>query len=1508
MRPPKRGLYDPSFEHDACGVGFVADILGRKSRDIVSDAIDVLVCQEHRGATGSDPDTGDGAGILVQIPHRFFKRVGLELGFEMPRRRRYAVGHLFLPPDPDQRAACEAMFEAAVAEEGQRVLGWRDVPVNPAVIGNAARSVMPVIRQVYVARRRVVPSAFQRRLYVIRKLTENRIREQNVDPDGYFHVCSLSPEVVIYKGLLTPSQLKPFYPDLDAPDMVSAIAMVHSRFSTNTFPTWDLAQPMRHIAHNGEINTLRGNRHWMQARGEQLQSGKFSRPISHIQPIIVPGGSDSAQFDNMVELLHLGGRSLPHALMMMIPEAFEHHTEMSQERRDYYDYASTLMEPWDGPAAILFTDGHLVGATLDRNGLRPARYLITKDDRIVLASETGVIGIAPERIRKKGRLQPGRMLIVDTVDGCIQDDDAVKADITGRFPYGRWLKRNEFHFDALPKVDAQPLTFELDRRRLQRAHGWSTECIDMLLRVMADEGKEPIGSMGNDTPLAVLSDESPSLFRYFKQAFAQVTNPPIDPIREGMVMSLRTYIGGGGNPFDETPDACHRITIPSPVLTNTQLSTLSHVDQGVFEPLVLPMVYEPDGDDALEHALDKLCAAAADAVDEGYNILILSDRSVDSRRIPIPSLLAVSAVHQHLVRAGTRLLTGLVVESAEVREVHHVACLIAFGAGAVNPWLLFDTARGMATDGDLGAEPDEAVTNVRKAIDKGLLKVMSKMGISTIRSYAGAQLFECIGLSTELVDRHFSDVPSRIEGLGLRDLDREARSRHARGYHPDAELNPDRLIDGGRYRWRRRGERHVWNPTTIAAIQQAVREDDPAAWQRFTESVDAHDDGYTNLRDLIEFVPQQAVPLSEVEPWTEIVKRFCTGAMSFGSISAEAHETLAIAMNRMGGKSNSGEGGEESRRFTAGDDGELRRSAIKQVASGRFGVHAAYLVNADELQIKVSQGAKPGEGGQLPGYKVSERIAAVRCSTPGVTLISPPPHHDIYSIEDLAQLIHDLSVVNPEARISVKLVSEAGVGTVAAGVAKARAGCVVIAGASGGTGASPLSSIQHTGVPWELGLAETQQVLVQNGLRDRIRVQADGGMRTGRDVVVAALLGAEEFGFATSALIALGCIMLRKCHLNTCSVGIATQNPQLVERFAGSPEHVVRLFRFLAEDVRAYMASLGVRSVDELIGRVDFLRPRTDLNHWKAETLDLSALLTPGGAPGEVHRFVRATDRGLERHMDVGLIREAQHALDGGKSVQLERDVNNTDRSVGAMLSGAVARRHGEHGLPDDKVVVRFSGSAGQSFGAFLARGMTFHLHGDANDYLGKGLSGGRIVVQPPESTTFKPHENILIGNTALYGATGGEVFLNGIAGERFAVRNSGARAVVEGTGDHGCEYMTGGAVVVLGATGRNFAAGMSGGVAYVYDVDGRFRSRVNREMVELESLLHESDLWLVQSLIERHVQLTGSAAGQRILDNWEVLVPSFVMVMPTEYKRVLQQRRARRRAATQTAREVMND
>ncbi|MCB9680806.1 MAG: glutamate synthase large subunit [Alphaproteobacteria bacterium] len=1488
------------MEHDACGIGFIAHIQGVKSRDIVSDALSILERLAHRGATGCDPCTGDGAGILVQIPNRFFqRRCREELGWDLPGKKRYAIGQLFLPPDPEQRAACEAILTEVIEAEGQRIVGWRDVPVDPEPIGTIARGVMPVVRQVFVARRRCVPSAFGRKLYVIRKLVEHRIREAGCDPRAFFHVCSFSADTIVYKGLLTPEQVGPFYADLREPDFVSAIALVHSRFSTNTFPTWDRAQPFRFICHNGEINTLRGNRNWMRARRALLQSAKFPGGLERIEPIIVPGGSDSAQFDNMLELLHLGGRTLPHSMMMMIPEAFEKDPEMDAERRAFYDYSSALMEPWDGPAAICFTDGYLIGATLDRNGLRPARWLQTTDDRVVLASETGVVDVPPDKIRRKGRLRPGRMLIVDTVEKRIIDDAEVKSDITGRYPYRQWLERNEFHFEDLPPVKAPAATTGDDLVRLQRAFGWSDEDVRVIVGPMAEEAYEPTGSMGNDGPLAVLSDKAPTLFHYFKQLFAQVTNPPIDPIREEAVMSLRQSIGGGGNTFDETPEQCHRITIELPVLTNAELKTLEAFEEGVFETKTLPMRFDPaDGPGALERAVDALCKAAQDAVDEGFNILVLSDREVDARWVPIPALLALSAVHQHLVREGIRLLTGLVVETAEVREVHHVATLIGFGAGAVNPWLALDTARELATRGELAVDAETAERNYIRAVGKGLLKILSKMGISTIESYAGAQIFECVGLDHGLVERHFTGTPSRIEGIGLAELDLEARMRHARGFGPGRALDGDTLPVGGVYAWRRRGERHKWNPTTIAHLQQAVRQQDAAAWAAYRAAASDETDGLMTLRGMLAFdTTRTPVPLDEVEPVAAIVQRFVTGAMSFGSISAEAHESLALAMNALGGRSNSGEGGEEVRRFEPEADGSSRRSAIKQVASGRFGVHAAYLANADELQIKVAQGAKPGEGGQLPGHKVSERIAKVRCSTPGVTLISPPPHHDIYSIEDLAQLIFDLKVSNPRARVSVKLVSEVGVGTIAAGVSKARADAVIIAGASGGTGASPVSSIQHAGLPWELGLAETQQVLVQNDLRGRIRVQVDGGLRTGRDVVVAALLGAEEFGFATAALVSLGCIMLRKCHKNTCSVGIATQDPELTERFAGDPVHAMRFMTYIAQDVRELLASLGARTIDEVVGRVDLLRVRDDIDHWKARTLDLSAILARAQVRDTVPvRCTTSQQHGLEGHLDHQLIEGAGRVLDGHGTVALELPITNGDRAVGAMLSGEIALRHGMQGLVDDAIDVRFDGSAGQSFGAFLARGVTFRLHGDCNDYLGKGLSGGRVIVTPPDGARFKAEDNIIVGNVVLYGATGGEVFINGLAGERFAVRNSGARAVVEGVGDHGCEYMTGGVVVVLGEVGRNFAAGMSGGMAFVFDREQTFRRRCNPGMVELEALVEESDLWLVTALLESHLRYTGSALAERILDNWEVFVPSFVKVMPTEYKRVLQQRRAQRR------------
>ena len=1496
------GLYLPETERDACGMGFVAHIKGKKSRSIVEQALDVLCRLGHRAACGCDPETGDGAGLLIQLPHRFFKAEGKRLGFDMPRRRRYGVGQVFLPSEPRARAACEETLAEAVAEEGQLLLGWRDVPVDPAFVGPTGREVLPCIRQLYVRCRRVPPSAFDRKLYVIRKLAENRVRERGLDPDGMFHVASMSSETIVYKGLLLPAQLPLFYQDLQHPDMVSAIAVLHSRFSTNTFPTWDLAQPFHCICHNGEINTVRGNRNWMAARRSQLQTAKFGASFDRLFPIIQPGLSDSAQFDNMIELLHLAGRSLPHAIMMMIPEAWQHRVDMRQERRDCYEYLSSLMEPWDGPAAIAFTDGTIVGATLDRNGLRPARYMITEDDLVILASETGVVDVAPEQVRHKGRLRPGKMLLVDTGEGLILDDEELKEEIVSRWPYGKWLRKNRFVFANFPAAAPPPRAAGAELQLLQRAFGYTDESVDVIIQPMAATGKEPTGSMGSDTPLAVLSQRAPRLFAYFHQLFAQVTNPAIDPIRESLIMNLQTAIGPEGNTFEETPEQCHRIGIPAPILTNKALAKIVSIHEGVFEPTNLSLLYESDAGEsgaALEEALGAVCVRAAEAIDEGYNVLVLSDRGVDAQRVAIPSLLAVSAVHQHLVRIGTRMQAGLVVETGEAFEVHDFALLIGYGAAAVNPYLALDTTQHLADSGAIDTDASTAEQRYIEAIDRGLLKIMAKMGISTIESYRGAHIFEAVGLHRDLVETHFTGTPSRIGGIGLSEIAQEVSLRHDRGFGTGAGLLPGRLSVGGEYQWRRRGERHKWTPATIAKLQAAVCTDDPAIFAEYSRLVDDEEDALCTIRGLLDFDDSGAepVPIDEVEPATEIARRFVTGAMSFGSLGPEAHETLAIAMNRLGAKSNSGEGGEEARRYVLDDNGDSRRSAIKQVASGRFGVTAHYLANADELQIKIAQGAKPGEGGQLPGDKVDERIAEVRCSTPGVTLISPPPHHDIYSIEDLAQLVYDLQVANPEARISVKLVSEVGVGTVAAGVAKARAGAVVIAGFSGGTGASPVSSIKHAGLPWELGLAETQQVLVQNRLRDRIRVQVDGGLRTGRDVAIAALLGAEEFGMATAPLIAMGCVMLRKCHLNTCSAGIATQDPELRRRFAGEPEHVMRLVLFVAEQVRQYMARLGFRTLDEMVGRVDRLRVRPGVDHWKAEKLDLSPVLAAPPVPAEwARRCITPQPWSLDDHIDRRLLPSLRDAIDNGTPAETSCVIHNTDRAAGTLISHMIARTHGSAGLPKDTIRIRMEGSAGQSFGAFLAAGVTLELVGDSNDYLGKGLSGGRIIVYPQAGSRFAAEDNVIIGNTVLYGATGGELYASGLAGERFAVRNSGARAVVEGVGDHGCEYMTGGVVVVIGETGRNFAAGMSGGVAYVFDREQSFRKRCNLSMVELEALVHESEIWLVYGMIEDHVRQTRSSLGRRILDNWETVVSSFVKVMPIEYKRVLQARRARLR------------
>ena len=1496
-RQKSRGLYEPSTEHDACGVGFATHIKGEKSRAIVEQGLEILNRLSHRGACGCDPETGDGAGILVQLPHRFFKREGLRLGFDIPRRRRYGVGQVFLPSDPAQRAACERIFEEVVADEGQRMLGWRDVPVLPEFAGTMARSVMPVIRQIYVGRKRVIPSAFERKLYVIRKMTQNRVRQAGVDPEGRFHVASLSGETIVYKGLLLPRQLKAFYPDLADDDMVSAIALVHSRFSTNTFPTWDLAQPFRYICHNGEINTVRGNRNWVAARRSLLQSAKFWGSLDRLIPFVVPGKSDSAQFDNLLELLTLAGRPLPSAMMMMIPEAWENNDLMDPERRAFYEYTGSLIEPWDGPAAIAFTDGHVIGATLDRNGLRPARYVITTDDRVILSSEVGVLDIPSSQIAEKGRLKPGRMFLVDTTEGRIISDPEIKHDITSRWPYRKWLDKNVMSLSKLrnrpppPNIEGPELLLQ------QRAFGYSDEDVRLLLGPMAETGHEPIGSMGTDTPLAVLSDRAPSLFRYFHQLFAQVTNPAIDPIRESLVMSLHTPIGPESNTFEETPEQCHRLIIPSPVLTNAELAKIKQLSVGAFEPTTISMLFDrTDGPSALERALERVCRRAVEAIDEGFNFLVLSDRGVDVRWVPIPALLALSAVNNHLVGEGIRMHAGLLVETGEVREVHGFAALISYGAAAINPYLALDTVRSMALDGAVTQTPEDAEAHFIQSVNKGLLKVMSKMGISTVASYRGAQMFEAVGLAGSLVEQHFTGTSSRVGGIGLEELGREVLARHDRGFGPGMRFDGDVLPIAGDYQWRRRGEAHKWNPATISRLQQAAATRDAALFREFSELMDDESEQPVTLRGLLAFAEEEgrSIPIEEVEPATSIVKRFVTGAMSFGSISAEAHETLAIAMNRIGARSNSGEGGEEPERFVPLPNGDSRRSAIKQVASGRFGVTTHYLVNADDLQIKVAQGAKPGEGGQLPGYKVDERIARVRCSTPGVTLISPPPHHDIYSIEDLGQLIYDLHAVNAKARVSVKLVSEVGVGTIAAGVAKAGAEAVVIAGWSGGTGASPQSSIKHAGLPWELGLAETQQVLVQNRLRHRIRVQVDGGFRTGRDVVIAALLGAEEYGFATAALVVEGCVLLRKCHLNTCSVGIATQDPELRKRFTGQADHVVNFFFLIAEEVRQYMARLGFRSIDEMVGRVDRLRVRDDITHWKARKLDLSALLfEPEVAEDTSCRQTTPQDREQKELLDNLILESVQEALDGGPPALVELPITNADRAVGARLSSEIALRYANRGLPDGAIHVRLTGSAGQSFGAFLTKGVTLELEGEANDYLGKGLSGGTIIVRPPADRRFDASTSIIVGNVVGYGATAGDIFVSGVAGERFAVRNSGARAVVEGVGDHGCEYMTGGVVVVLGPTGRNFAAGMSGGVAYVYNPNKVFRARCNTKMVELESLFDESDIWLVFNMIEQHVRWTNSELGTRLLDNWRLMVPQFLKVMPVEYKRVLQSQRS---------------
>ena len=1496
------GLYRPEYEHSACGVGVVANIKGLRSHAIIEDGLEVLINLEHRGARGSDPETGDGAGILIQIPDEFFRREAAALGMELPADGAYAVGVVFLPRDPTESARCERIIEETAQSEGQQFLGWRDVPVDEAPIGTVARECKPRIRQFFLGRGSTVVDQmhFERKLFVIRKVVERQVLESGMAEADTFYVCSLSSKVLVYKGLLVGTQVKGFYLDLSDPLLVSSFALVHSRFSTNTLGSWKLAHPYRYIVHNGEINTLRGNINWMAAREGSMRSDLFGDDLAKLFPIIWPNQSDTACIDNAFELMLHTGRPLHHAMMALIPEATGERVRMSQEKRDFYDYHSCLVEPWDGPALIAFTDGTRVGAVLDRNGLRPFRYLVTTDDRLVMASEVGVLDIPPEKVLFKERIHPGRMFLLDPERGGIVDDATIKAELSQSQPYGEWLTQNRVHLEALPSVDVHGNGSQaMDRATLvdlQQAFGYTLEDVQMLLEPMAITGGEPTGSMGNDAPLAVLSEQPKLLFNYFKQLFAQVSNPPLDAIREELVTSLSVGLGAQQNLFEERPEHARQLKLSGPILTDAELAKVRQVDRPGIKATTLSTLFSTSGGEGeLERAMQELRRQASEAVDQGYTILILSDRGVDSEHAPIPSLLATAGVHHSLIRQGMRTKVSLVVESGEPREVAHFALLIGYGAGAVNPYLAFQTLRDLQAQGSLPDPLDEAraQANYIKATNKGLLKIISKMGISTIRSYHGAQIFEALGLGQELVDTYFTWTASRIGGCGIEVIEQDALRRHAHAYpKADVSTNPD-LEPGGFYYWRRDGEYHMWNPETIAKLQYATRMNDPKAYEAFAALANSYEQHLCTLRGLLEFrTLDEPIPLDQVEPAIDIVKRFATGAISLGAISREAHETMAVAMNRIGARSNSGEGGEDYRRYAPDPDGDRRHSAIKQVASGRFGVTTNYLVNATDLQIKMAQGSKPGEGGQLPGFKVDEYIGWVRHSTPGVELISPPPHHDIYSIEDLAQLIHDLKNVNPAARIHVKLVAEVGVGTIAAGVSKAHGDVVLISGDSGGTGASPESSIKHAGLPWELGIAETQQVLVQNDLRGRIVVQADGQIKTGRDIAIACLLGAEEFGIATGALVTQGCIMLRKCHLNTCSVGVATQDPELRKNFTGKPEHLINYFHFMAEELRGIMAGLGFRTIDEMVGRVDKLNASGAIEHWhKTKGIDLSGLLAKPAAPAEVatHR-IQAQDHGLDKALDLQLISLARKALEDRRPVNIALPIRNANRTVGAMLSGEVAKRYGEDGLPSETIQASFRGSAGQSFAAFLAKGIAFTLEGDANDYFGKGISGGHLVVVPPKESPFVPEENIIVGNTALYGATGGEVFIRGLAGERFAVRNSGVRAVTEGIGDHGCEYMTNGRVVVLGPTGRNFAAGMSGGIAYVLDEAGDFAERCNQEMVDLVAVEEAEDVEELRLLVEKHHHFTGSTNAKRVLDAWDALLPKFVKVYPEDYRRVIEE------------------
>ena len=1491
--PEKQGLYDPQFEHDACGVGFVVNIKGKKSHEIVSQGLEILLNLDHRGAVGAEHNTGDGAGILIQMPDKFMRKVAAPLGINLPEFGYYGVAMVYCSPDPAVRAKSKEIFEKIITTEGQTVLGWRDVPVDNSMIGQTALNSEPFMCQAFIGRGEGCKTVldFERKLYVIRKCAVNQIRTPKVDE--FWYNSSLSSRTLVYKGMLMPVQVGQFYPDLRDRDMESALALVHSRFSTNTFPSWERSHPYRFIAHNGEINTLRGNINWMHARESMIESELFGADIQKIKPVIGLTGSDSAMFDNCLELLTLGGRSLPHAIMMMTPEPWTNHETMSDAKKAFYEYHSCLMEPWDGPAAIAFTDGSIMGAILDRNGLRPSRYYVTKDDLVVMASEAGVLPeITPDRIAYKGRLQPGHMFLVDMEQGRIIPDEEVKAPIINEHPYREWINEHMVELASVPDAPELPEPDHKTVLQRQQAFGYTFEDLRILMAPMANLGVEAVGSMGTDTPIAVLSDKPQPLYNYFKQLFAQVTNPPIDCIREEIITSSETTIGSEKNLLKPTPESCHLIELKSPILTNEEIAKLKHIDQGEFKSVTIPILFNPkDGAAGLEKAMEEICAQASRSIAAGVNIIILSDRGVNAENAPIPALLAVAGVHHHLIREETRTRIGLVLESGEPREVHHFCTLIGYGCGAINPYLAFETLDDMIGQGMLkNVDHQKACYNFVKAATKGVVKVISKMGISTIQSYRGAQIFEAVGLAQSVVDKYFTWTPTRIEGVDINVITKEVLMRHEHAF-PDRQTNGHTLDVGGQYQWRKEGEVHLFSPQTVHALQKSVRTGNYEEFKKYTALVDEQHKTLYTLRGLLDFKARTPIPIEEVESLESITRRFKSGAMSYGSISKEAHEALAIAMNRVGGRSNTGEGGEDPERYTwTNEQGDSKNSAIKQVASGRFGVTSLYLTNAKEIQIKMAQGAKPGEGGQLPGGKVYPWVAKVRHSTPGVGLISPPPHHDIYSIEDLAELIHDLKNANRAARINVKLVSEVGVGTIAAGVAKAHADVVLISGFDGGTGASPMTSLKHAGIPWELGLAETHQTLVLNNLRSRIVVETDGQLKTGRDVVIAALLGAEEFGFATAPLVALGCIMMRVCHLNTCPVGVATQDPQLRKNFTGDPAHAVNFMKFIAQEVREWMARLGFRTLTEMVGRTDLLEARAAVEHWKAKGLDFSKILyQPKVGPEVGLHCTEVQDHGIQRSLDITKLLEiCKPALEKGEKVAATLPIINLNRVTGTIVGNEVTKKYGAEGLPEDTIQLNFTGSAGQSFGAFVPQGMTLTIEGDANDYVGKGLSGGKLIIYPPEITDFVAEENIVIGNVALYGATKGEAYFRGRAGERFAVRNSGVDTVVEGVGDHGCEYMTGGRVVVLGETGRNFAAGMSGGVAYVLDEEGDFAAKCNVQMVGLEKIEGEEEAEEVRQLIKKHADYTKSQKAYKVLALWEEMTPKFVKVMPKDYKRVI--------------------